>query len=395
MARALLPGEEATPLPEALVSSVLLFPVLLSLAAQAEDAPLKLGLSFQPRLTATLDGDPDASDQQAVTDAGLRVRRILVTVNGTLAERIEYRFRANLANAFSFTDADGKGQQASKPVLDDAQVVFRIADPLQVSAGQWKVPFTASQAMSDTTLLLPDRPIVLDGFKLGDVKVDGFSWSRDAGVAVQGHVAEKRLEYAVGAFNGDGQNTWPPTDEAPLLAGRVQVAPLGEMKYDEVDLARGAPRLAIGLSGAHEAPALFSDAGARDGGTSDLRAGADLRLTVRGLSVQAEGLYGRSQVEGVDEDVTRTGLYAQVGYCLPVGVAPGLRWSRLDPTTLSEDDTLSQFEGVLNWYLPDPAKEGGNLGHKAQLQLHWATTTMEGVDHPLAHQVQLAAAVGI
>ena len=75
MARALLPGEEATPLPEALVSSVLLFPVLLSLAAQAEDAPLKLGLSFQPRLTATLDGDPDASDQQAVTDAGLRVRR--------------------------------------------------------------------------------------------------------------------------------------------------------------------------------------------------------------------------------------------------------------------------------------------------------------------------------
>lgn len=377
------------------MSPALLLPMLMSLAAQAEDAPLKLGLSFQPRLSATLDGDPEATDQAALLDAGLRVRRMLLTANGSFARRIDYRFRANLANAFSFTDGDGKGQQGSKPVLDDAQVVYRIADPLQISAGQWKVPFTASQAMSDTSLLMPDRPIVLDGFKLGDVKVDGFSWSRDAGVAVQGHVADRRLEYAVGAFNGDGQNTWPPTDEAPLLAGRVQVAPLGEMKYDEVDLARGEPRLAIGLSGSGEAPTLFTDEGARDGGSSDLRAGADLRLTVQGLSVQAEGLYGRTHVDGVDPDTTRTGLYAQVGYCLPVGLAPGLRWSRLDPSTLTEDDALSQYDGVLDWYLPDPDKEGGHLGHKAQVQLHWATTTMEGIDHPLAHQIQLAGAVGI
>ncbi|MCK6504925.1 OprO/OprP family phosphate-selective porin [Myxococcota bacterium] len=207
------------------MSTVLLFPLLLSWAAQAEDAPLKLGLSFQPRLSATLDGSPDQSDQAAVTDAGLRVRRMLVTANGTVAQRIDYRFRANLANAFSFTDGDGKAQQGSKPVLDDAQVVFRVVDAFQISAGQWKVPFTVSQAMGDTSLLLPDRPIVLDGFKAGDLEVDGFTWSRDAGVAVLGQVSGKRLEYAIGAFNGDGQNTWPPTDEAPLVAGRPGARP--------------------------------------------------------------------------------------------------------------------------------------------------------------------------
>lgn len=50
---------------------------------------------------------------------------------------------------------------------------------------------------------------------------------------------------------------------------------------------------------------------------------------------------------------------------------------------------------MVNWYLPDPAKEGAHLGHKGQLQLHWATTLQEGLDHPVGHQVQLAAAVGI
>lgn len=383
------------PHPEATVSTALLLPALLSFQAQAEDAPITFGLSFQPRVTASISADPEATDQTAVTDAGLRVRRMLVTANGTVAERIDYRFRANLANAFSFNDGDGKAQQGTRPVLDDAQVVFRVVDAFQVSAGQWKVPFTVSQAMGDTSLLLPDRPIVLDGFRAGDLKVDGFSWSRDAGVAVQGQVAGKRLEYAVGAFNGDGQNTWPPTDDAPLFAGRVQVAPLGELKYDEVDLKRGEPRLAIGLSGAREAPAMFTDEGARDGASSDLRAGGDVRLTVKGLSVQAEGLVGRTQVDGVDEALARTGIYAQVGYCLAVGLAPGLRWSRLDPSTETEDDAVSQVEGVLNWFLPDPRTEGANLGHKGQLQLHWATTLQEGLDHPLGHQIQLAAAVGI
>lgn len=365
-----------------------------TVADASGDNTLNLGLSFQPRLTATLNGDPEAADADALSDAGLRVRRMLFTAGGTLAGRLDYRFRIDGARAFTFDDGAGKSQQATKPLLDDAQIALKVADPLRVAAGQWKVPFTLSQAMSDTTLLFPDRPLPLDGARYGDLKLSGFSWSRDAGVALLGDLAGKKVDYALGAFNGDGTNQWSPTDAAPLWVARVSVAPLGEFKLDEVDFARGGPKLAIGLGGTLERTPAFDEAGARDGQSQDLRAGADLRFAVAGLSLSGEALYGQlSPADGADP--TRSlGAYAQLGYFLPAGLAPGLRWARLDPSLDAEGDGLTHLEAVLNAYLPDPAKEGATLGHKAQLQLAWTTALQDGLDHPLYHQLQLATAVG-
>ncbi len=372
-------------------ASVSFGPKGLTVADASGANTFNLGLSFQPRLTATFSGDPDAADEDVVSDEGVRIRRMLLTANGSLVGRIDYRFRINAANTVSFPDADGKTQLASKPVLDDAQVVFRIAEPLQLSVGQWKAPFTLSQAMSDTTLLFPDRPIPIDGYKFGDVKLDGLGWSRDAGAALLGTVAEKRFEYAVGVFNGDGQNVWPG-DGGLLYVGRVQAAPLGELKYDEVDLARGPARLGIGASASFNTHPTYDDAGAVGDPDTILRAGGDLRFAAAGLSIQGEAIYSVTHTAGNETD--GLGAYAQLGYCLPIGVAPGVRWSRLDPSLDGKGDAVTQLEGVVNWYLPDPSKSGTNLGHKAQLQLGWTTSLLEGASTPLAHQVQLAAAVG-
>lgn len=361
--------------------------------ASGEDT-LNLGLSFQPRLSLTLDGDPGASDAERVSDAGLRVRRMLLSANGTLYGSLDYRFRIDAARALSFEDGAGKSQQAARPLLDDAQISLKLAPPLRISAGQWKVPFTLSQAMSDTTLLFPDRPLPIDGAKYGDLKLSGFSWSRDAGVALLGDAADRRLELSLGAFNADGANVWPPEDAAPLWVARVAFAPLGEFKYDEVDLARGAPKLAFGLGGTLERPPIRDEDGARDGAGSDLRAGAELRFAARGLSLSGELLYGQLSADEALDPTRSLGAYAQVGYLLPIGLAPGLRWARLDPSLDGEDDGLTQLEGVINAYLPDPHEKGGTLGHRAQLQLAWTTALQDGLDHPLYHQAQLAAAVG-
>lgn len=354
---------------------------------------LHLGLSFQPRFTATLDGDPDAPDADALVDAGFRVRRMLVTANGTLARTIDYRFRINAANGFSFTDGDGKSQLASKAILDDAQVVFRIADPFTIAIGQYKVPFTAQQMMSDTTLLMTDRALPVEGFKYGDVKLGAFSYARDVGMHVGGSVAGKKLEYQVGVFNGDGANVWPPADHGPLVTARVQAAPLGEFKYDEVDLDRGKPRVAVAAGVAwNDHPAYDAD-GAADGAASELRLDGELRFAAAGLSVNGEVLFGTATPADGSDPTQSLGFYAQAGYAFAAGVAPGLRFSRLDPDTGGDDDGVSQIEGVLNWYLPDPARAGSHLGHKAQLQLGWTTSLLDGLEHPLAHQVQLATAV--
>lgn len=361
-------------------------------ALAADDAPLAFGLSFQPRVTATFAGDPDAPDADALSDTGFRVRRMLLTAQGTLADRVDVRFRVDAARAFTFTDADGKAQQATKPLLDDAQVVVRLAEPLALSLGQWKVPFTSSQAMSDTALLFPDRPLPVDGFKLGDTRLTGFTWSRDIGAAALGSVADKRLEYAVGVFGGDGANVWPPTDDGALVVARVQAAPLGAFAYDEVDLGRGAPRLALGASVARNTRPTYDGEGARDSADTDLRAGAELRFAARGLSFGGEALYGTATPAGGDP-VESFGAYAQVGFALPQGVAFGARWAHLDPSLDADADAVTQIEGVVDAYLPRPG--GGDFGHKAQLQLAWTTSLLDGSATPLAHQAQLAVAVAL
>lgn len=364
---------------------------LISATARADERPeadvFKPGLSIQPRLTGTLSGDPDASDEDAISDAGLRLRRALLTANGSVGGVVQYRFRLNLAGGLAFTDGDGRDQLAMRPALDDAQLTFRIREPLQLIVGQWKVPFSLSQTMSDTSLLLPDRPVVIDGFKYGDIKIDGLGWSRDAGVALAGTAASGRVEYAVGAFNGDGTNVWPG-DDAPLIAGRIQLGS-GKFKYDEVDLEGGSLRFAIGASGSWNRHPGYDDDGAAAAAETVTRAGGDLRVAVAGLSVQGEVITGATSAGG--KDVRSLGAYALAGYALPIGVAPGVRWSRIDPSLEAEGDALTQVEGVVNWYLPD--QSGGNLGHRAQLQLAWTTSLLEGADAPLSHQAQLAAAV--
>lgn len=354
---------------------------------------LSLGLSFQPRYTVTLSGDPDATDADAVTNMGLRMRRMLFLASGTVYGHLDYRFRIDAAKAFSFTDGADGTQQTTKPILDDAQVVYRFTDAAQISVGQWKVPFSSSQMASDTTLLMPDRPIVLDGFSAGDVKVSGFSYSRDIGAAFLGNALDKKLEYAVGAFSGDGSNVWPPADDGMLAVGRVAFAPLGEFKYDEVDIQREEARFAVGLNAGYNTKPAVDDAEAKDGADRELRAGADLRFAVKGLGLNGEVFYGSASPHDGSDPTNRLGFYGQVGYCLPQGIAPGVRFSRVDPSLDAEDDGVSQLEGVVNYYLPK-ADGKGNVGHKAQLQLAWTTSLADAVDHPLSHTLQLAGAVG-
>ncbi len=366
----------------------------LTASDEAGDNLVAFGLSFQPRVTTTVDGDPDVAGTDQVADTGLRMRRMLFTAGGKLGGRVEYRFRVNVAGAVSFTDGDGKGQVTGKAVLDDAQVIYKVAEPLQIALGQWKVPFTATQMFSDTALLFPDRAMAVDGFRFGATRVDGFSWSRDAGVAVQGNDAQKFVEYQVGAFNGDGQNVFPG-DDGPLLVARVQVAPLGEMKADEVDLARGPARLALGAAATTNLHPRFDAEGDETEADRVTRLGGEARVHAAGVSAQAEGMYGLAHTSGVPDDVRSLGAYVQAGWVSAGGIGPALRWSTLDPDLDTEDDAHTQLEAGLTWFLPDAGQPGKHLGHKAKLMLAWATTLKEGDDAPVAHQAQLAAVVGL
>lgn len=358
---------------------------------------LNIGMSLQPRFQYTLAGDPDATDADHVIEQGFRIRRALFTVNGTLAGKIDYRFRIDAARGFGFSDGAGGSQQATKPLLDDAQIIYKFAPYAELAAGQYKVPFTAENVTSDTNLLLAERALPVDGLKVGALKVGGYSYSRDVGAHLQGTVAEKKVEYQAGVFNGDGANVWPPDDGSMLLA-RVAVAPLGEFKYDEVDFTRGKPRLSVGGAFTQNAHPVFDTAGKADGKDKDSRYGAELRFAAAGLTVNGELLMGNyTSADDAIDPLKSRGYYAQVGYCLPMGLAPGLRYAALDPNTDSaaKDDTLTTLEAGLSYFLPDSGgKPGDNLGHKGKLQAIWTQGKLEGADDPLFNQFTLASVVG-
>ncbi len=352
---------------------------------------VNFGLNLQPRLTTTINGDPDASDAEVFSDTGLRLRRVLFNVGGTLVGRIDYRFRLDLAKVAFVVDTSGKEQTVDRGVLDDAQIIFRIATPFAVSVGQWKVPYTATQITSDHHLLFPERAMPVEGFKYRDLKITGFGRSRDAGVAVSGSMADKKLDYAAGVFNGNGTNVWPAADFGPMLLFRLNATPLGEMKYDDADLTRGKLRVGLGTGVTTNFNPVYDDQGAKVGDQQDFRLNTELRLAVRGLSLQSELLYGQVfEAEGEDP-APWLGAYAQVGYVIPVGLAPAIRWSRLDPSLEEDGDGVTQVEAALSWFLPGVQKV--HMGHQAKLTAGWTTSLLDDADHPISHTAVLSSIV--
>lgn len=354
---------------------------------------LTFGLRLQPRFVATLDGDPTAPDADAVSDVGFRLRRALLLAEGSVAGRLRFRLRVDAARAQRVVDGDGRDRLLARPVLDDAQAVYVVAEPLEIAVGQFKVAYTAQEAISDTALAFPERALPGEGLTAGDVDVDGFSRARDVGVQVQGRAAGRRLEWQVGAFNGDGANAWPPADTGGLYAARVQVAPLGELAYDELDLARGKPRVALGVSGNVDHHPRFDAAGAADGSEDDVRVGGELRFAAAGFAMNAEGYWGTARAPDVDP-TERLGGYAQASYLLPVGVAPAVRVAALDPDRAASGDAVRTVEAAVNVLLPDPARPGATLGHNAKVQAAWQTAWREGASDPVVHQGTVGAVLG-
>ncbi|HXT50617.1 MAG TPA: porin [Thermoanaerobaculia bacterium] len=136
------------------------------------------------------------------------LRRARINAGGRFLEEFDFRVEVDMAGTLSNTT----GLRAQ---LTDGFVTWNRYPEANVRIGQFKAPFGYEQLVPDPTLFSLERTLATDRITL----------SRQLGVQVSGSLLDRRLSYAVGAFNGTGVSNNFNDDSRFLLAGRVNGIP--------------------------------------------------------------------------------------------------------------------------------------------------------------------------
>jgi phosphate-selective porin OprO and OprP len=149
-------------------------------------------------------GDAPDSRYAGVQDRFL-VRRARVNLRGNFGKDWSFKLESDFG-------ANTLGNSASyRAQITDAHVDWT-ANPLaQVRLGQFKTPFGWEQLLSDTQNPFVERSL----------PNDRLTASRQIGLGLSGTAFDKRLEYSVGAFNGNGVNNSNNDNSNFFTAGRV------------------------------------------------------------------------------------------------------------------------------------------------------------------------------
>ncbi len=136
------------------------------------------------------------------------LRRARLNASGRFLEEFDFRLEMDLAGSLSNTS----GLRAQ---MTDGYINWNRYPAANVRVGQFKTPFGFEQLYGDPRLLTIERTLVNDRLTL----------NRQLGAQVGGDLFEKRLGYAVGAFNGNGVNNNFNDNNAFTTVGRVTAVP--------------------------------------------------------------------------------------------------------------------------------------------------------------------------
>jgi phosphate-selective porin OprO and OprP len=143
-------------------------------------------------------------------------------VNTFTLRKIRPTFTGHIAKYFEFKVMPDFG--SGKSVVQDAYFTIRFAPRFRVRIGKDKTPIGYELLQGDAYLLFPERSLA-----------SSLVPNRDIGVAVQGDLADAKVAYAIGVYNGipDGTSTSTELDTngAKDLAGRIVVQPFRRTRH--------------------------------------------------------------------------------------------------------------------------------------------------------------------
>ncbi|HXU31215.1 MAG TPA: porin [Thermoanaerobaculia bacterium] len=271
------------------------------------------------------------------------LRRARLNATGKFLEEFDFRLELDLAG--SLTNTSALRAQAT-----DAYITWNRYHAAIVRVGQFKTPFGFEQLYGDPRLATLERSLVNDRLTL----------SRQIGVQVSGDLADKRLTYAVGAFNGNGTNNNFNDDDRFLIAARGAGVPwrgglngipaswtVGANGYQSHD-ANVPQGPEFGFDSTPATPdrdAIFS--GDRRGW------GIDSQLVFGRFDLWGEYLSTRWEPESRRPSavVESSGWYAQAGlYVVPERLQVVLKEETFDPRTDHSGDTTTTDTAGINYF---------------------------------------------
>lgn len=260
-----------------------------------------------------------ALDEQGKND-GFDLRRARIDIKGSVNSFFSYRLQTDLAD---------------KPKILDAYAEIKINDYLNITIGQFTVPFSMENLYSMSKFEVIDYSLVVDALTGRGKDVIGNQNGRDIGVQLGGTLLKtgdvSLLEYRIGVFNGTGMNISDTANEAKDVVARLITNP-----------AKG---LSVGISyynGWGKAVKPAADFLGRS--QTRNRIGAEASYNTKRWSFKGEYIYGK------DGHTDRSGWYAMVGfYAIPQKLEIVGKYDTYDPDMDAGDNISTRLAAGLNY----------------------------------------------
>jgi phosphate-selective porin OprO/OprP len=292
------------------------------------------------------------------------LRRARLNAIGKFLEEFDFKLEMDFAGTLSNTT----GLRAQ---LTDGYVNWNRRPDANIRIGQFKTPFGYEQLYADPRLFTLERSLVNDRLTV----------SRQLGMQVGGDLFDKRLSYAVGAFNGNGVNNNFNDDDRFLVAGRLSgVLWQGRLGGQSASWSLGGNAYSSEDTNIPEPSEFAFDSTPstpdRDNIFSGKRLGTgfDTQLQAGRFDFWAEVL--GTKWEPTSRRPSRSfesdGWYAQGSYyVIKDRVQVVLKAESFDPRTKVDNDATDIATAGMNWYLK---------GHDLKLQTNYLRVRSENQD---------------
>jgi hypothetical protein len=236
---------------------------------------------------------------------------------------------------------------------------------LRAQLGQFKVPFGRQEMTSSFNLQLVDRAGVAAEFERG----------RDQGLQLDGLLFNQKIDWRVGAFNGNGRSFNANDNDKLQYDARVTFQPWGDVKYSEADFesVTGHPLFAIAAQFEQND---YTNAVADPPNVAACPCAVGLKRTVWGADAvfKWRGIYAMAEYFDREIDPAKAGLanFKSNGYNLEAGYLIGGptkgkwslagRYAAWDPSDAVSGNDRTELRLGINWFYNK---------HFAKIQADW------------------------